>query len=77
MKLPFLAWRPSFTDIPPDPPEEIPVAVKTLSVSAAITQNPAGAPSPQAIMAAVAQALSDPVFATASPWTAVVTITSS
>jgi hypothetical protein len=53
------------------------MAVKTLSVSAAITQNPAGAPSPQAIMAAVTQALSDPVFATVSPWTAVITVTTS
>lgn len=77
MKMPFLAWRPAYVPDTPDPPEEIPVAVKTLSVSAAITQNPAGAPSPQAIMAAVTQALSDPVFATASPWTAVVTITTS
>jgi len=76
VKMPFLAWRPNYEALP-DPPEEIPVAVKTLSVAAAITQNPAGAPSPQAIMAAVTQALSDPVFATASPWTAVVTITTS
>jgi len=53
------------------------VAAKTLSVSAAITQNPAGAPAPQAIIVAVTQALSDPAFATAAPWTAVVTITSS
>jgi len=74
--MPFLAWRPNYEALT-DPPEEIPVAVKTLSVAAAITQNPAGAPSPQAIMAAVTQALSDPVFATASPWTAVVTITTS
>lgn len=53
------------------------MAVKTLSVSAAITQNPAGAPSPQSIMAAISQALSDPAFATVAPWTAVVTITAS
>jgi len=76
MKVPFLAWRPSSFPDPPDP-EEVVMAVKTLSVSAAITQNPAGAPSPQAIMAAVTQALSDPVFATVSPWTTVVTITTS
>jgi len=77
--VPFLAWRPSPPSENPDPPplEEVAMAVKTLSVSAAITQNPAGAPSPQAIMAAVTQALSDPVFATVSPWTAVVTITTS
>jgi len=60
----------------PDPPEAI-VTAKTLSVSAAVTQNPAGAPAPQAILAAVASILSDPAFATAAPWTAVVTITSS
>jgi len=53
------------------------VAAKTLSVSAAITQNPAGAPSPQSIIVAITQALSDPAFATVAPWTAVVTITSS
>jgi hypothetical protein len=76
--LPFLAWRPNYVPDPPDPPpEEAVMAVKTLSVSAAITQNPAGAPSPQAIMAAVTQALSDPVFATVSPWTAVITVTTS
>jgi len=77
MKLPFLAWRPNPPPDPDPPPEEVAMAVKTLSVSAAITQNPAGAPSPQAIMAAVTQALSDPVFATVSPWTAIVTITTS
>lgn len=53
------------------------MAAKTLSVSAAITQNPAGAPSPQSIIVAITQALSDPAFATVAPWTAVVTITSS
>jgi len=75
VRLPFLAYRP-YSD-PPDPPEKAAVAAKTLSVSAAITQNPAGAPAPQAIIVAVTQALSDPAFATAAPWTAVVTITSS
>lgn len=53
------------------------MAVKTLSVSAAITQNPAAAPSPQAIIAAVSSALADPAFGTVSPWTAVITVTSS
>ena len=74
--MPFLACRP-YTDPPADPPEVTIVAAKTLSVSATITQNPAGAPTPQAIMIAVSQALSDPVFNTAAPWTAVVTVTSS
>ncbi len=74
MKLPFLAWRPETWD--ESYPEEAVVA-KTLSVSAAITQNPAGAPTPQAIMVAVSQALADPVFNTAAPWTAVITVTSS
>lgn len=73
--MPFLSRPPAY--YPPDPPEAAAVAVKTLSVSAAITQNPAGAPSPQSIMAAVSQALSDPAFATVAPWTAVVTITAS
>lgn len=72
--MPFLAHHPSY---PPDPPEVAAVAVKTLSVSAAITQNPANAPSPQSIIAAVSAALSDPAFGTAAPWTAVITVTSS
>lgn len=73
--MPFLSRCPAYQA--PDPPEEAVMAVKTLSVSAAITQNPAGAPSPQSIMAAISQALSDPAFATVAPWTAVVTITAS
>lgn len=74
MQLPFLAHRPQFD---PDPLQEAAVAVKTLSVTAAITQNPANAPSPQSIIAAVSSALSDPAFGTAAPWTAVITVTSS
>lgn len=74
MRLPFLANRPCFN---PDPPQEAAVAAKTLSVSAAITQNPAGAPTPQSIIVAVSAALNDPAFATAAPWTAVITVTSS
>jgi hypothetical protein len=76
--MPFLAWRQNPDPLldPPDPPE-LAMAVKTLSVSAAITQNPAAAPSPQAIIAAVSSALSDPAFGTASPWTAVITVTAS
>lgn len=73
--MPFLAHRPVYVDLT-DPPEAA-VAVKTLSVVASITQNPAGAPTPQSIMAAVSQALSDPAFATVAPWTAVITVTSS
>lgn len=53
------------------------MTAKTLSISAAITENPAGAPTPQQIFAAVSSALSDPSFATVAPWTAVITITSS
>lgn len=53
------------------------MAAKTLSVSAAITENPAGAPTPQQIIIAVSSALADPSFATAAPWTAVITVTSS
>lgn len=75
MRLPFLARPPQTWDESYDWEEA--VAAKTLSVSAAITQNPAGAPTPQAIMIAVAEALDNPVFNTAAPWTAVVTITSS
>ena len=74
--MPFLACRP-YTDPPVDPPEVTVMTAKTLSVSAAITQNPAGAPSPQSIIAAVASALSDPAFGTVAPWTAVITVTSS
>lgn len=75
MRLPFLAHPPVYI-YPADPPEAV-MAVKTLSVVAAITQNPANAPTPQSIMAAISQALSDPAFATTAPWTAVITVTSS
>ncbi len=74
MRLPFLAHPPADWD---ESYQEETAVAKTLSVSAAITQNPAGAPTPQAIMIAVSQALADPVFNTAAPWSAVVTITSS
>ena len=77
MKLPFFAGCPSYVPDLPDYPEETLVAVKTLSVSAAITQNPAGAPTPQAIIVAISEALDNAAFGTAAPWTAVVTITSS
>jgi hypothetical protein len=73
VRLPFLAQCP-YSD---PPSEEAAVAAKTLSVSASITQNPAGAPTPQAIIVAVSAALSDPAFATVAPWTAVITVTSS
>ena len=53
------------------------MAAKTLGVSVAVTQNPAGAPTPQAILVAISSALSDPAFNTVAPWSAVVTITSS
>jgi hypothetical protein len=59
-----------------DPPEAV-MAAKTLGVSVAVTQNPAGAPTPQAILVAISSALSDPAFNTVAPWSAVVTITSS
>ena len=75
MKLPFLAYRPVYPD-PPDPPEVV-MATKTLSVSVAMTENPAGAPVPQQIFAALSSALSDSSFATVAPWTAVITVTSS
>ena len=74
VRLPFLACRP-YSD--PDSPEEAAVATHTLSVSAAITENPAGAPTPQQIIVALSPALADPAMSTAAPWTAVVTITSS
>ena len=76
MKLSFLAHRPQ--SIPDPPAEEVTVmATKTLSISVAMTENPAGAPTPQQIVAAISGALADPSFATAAPWSAVITVTSS
>lgn len=71
----FLAGSPAFAL---DTPREVAaVAAKTLTVSAAITQNPSGAPTPQQIIVAVSQALSDPAFGTTAPWSATITVSSS
>ena len=73
----LMSFLVSCTPQVPEEWMEYTVAAKTLGVSVQVTENAAGAPTPQQILVAISGALGDPSFNTAAPWTAVITVTSS